>query len=57
MPVKLLNVTYQGPGIGTEEAQEYHSWKLFAQPPEVADIITEGIHIVIYLSIYVYLNI
>lgn len=57
MPVKLLNVTYQGTGIGTEEAQEYHSWKLFTQRPEVADIITEGIHIVIYLSIYVYVNI
>lgn len=32
------------------------SWQLFIQPSEGADIITEGIYINMYFTIYVYVN-
>jgi len=51
-----MNITFQGAGTDTQEAQEYYSWQLLTQPSEGADIITEGIHIVTYLSIHSHMH-
>lgn len=58
MPVEVLNVTLQGTGMISFKCytSRYSSWQLFIQPPEGADIITKGIHINIYFTIYVYVN-
>lgn len=52
MPVDVLNDTLQGTGMMLKNI----SWQLFIQPSEGADIFTEGIHINIYFTIYVYVD-
>lgn len=46
MPAEVLNITPQG----TRMMLKNITWQLFIQPPEGANMITEGIHINIYFT-------